>query len=51
MPDTLCDCGHWNYDHRQTTGLCEVGYCECKQFELDVDEDAVENPWDGDEGE
>ena len=51
MSDTLCECGHWNYDHRQTTGLCEVSYCECKKFELDADDSVVENPWDGDEAE
>ena len=51
MPDTLCECGHWNYDHRNTQDECSVGYCECKQFELDIDEEAVPNPWDGDEGE
>ena len=48
MPSTVCDCGHWNYDHRNTTDECDVGYCECKMFELDPDEDSVENPWEGD---
>tara|TARA_Y100000310_G_scaffold274986_1_gene291347 strand:+ start:1484 stop:1705 length:222 start_codon:yes stop_codon:yes gene_type:complete len=51
MPSTTCYCGHWNYDHRNTTDECDVGYCECKMFELDPDEDSVENPWEGDDGE
>ena len=49
MPSTVCYCGHWNYDHRNTTDKCDVGYCECKQFELDVEETPSPNPWEGDD--
>jgi len=51
MPSTLCECGHWNGDHRNTQDECDVGYCECKQFVLDEDKEAVPNPWEGDDAE
>ena len=44
MTSTLCKCGHWDYDHSDTTDECVVSTCECKQFELDAGAEVVLDP-------
>ena len=44
MPSTLCECGHWDYDHGDTKDECIVSDCECKQFEEQIPEVTVLNP-------
>ena len=47
----MCVCGHYEYDHKVDTRLCDVSYCECELFVAE-DKDAVaenkeadNNPW------
>ena len=44
MTQLMCICGHYEYDHKVDTRLCDVSYCECKSFVAE-DKDADNNPW------
>ena len=48
---SLCICGHHDHDHIDTTGRCDVSYCDCDKFD-EVHSNNDDNPWgDGKEAE
>ena len=47
----MCACGHYEYDHKVDTRLCDVSYCECELFvaeDKDAGSAADDNPWGSD---
>lgn len=37
MPDSICECGHYESEHAANSGPCSAGgWCPCPEFIIDL---------------